>query len=364
MKTTKPEVQADPKPQQQAPNGARETQHRQTRRAHFHDYKEPGYYMFTGVTTPGSPRLSEVAGDPRLKTGPDSPHIVHNPAGSIVRDCIDLLDKKYPDLFKIHKLVVMPDHYHLLLQVKTQLPQSVTHFLGRVHSGCTGGCRRAGLIGPTQSLFGTDAINDRILYAKGQLNRMFEYINDNPRRYLFRRRHPDLFTVKRNVQIDSTLYDVKGNIFLLKKPELMVVHVRRKWTDRERQEYAAKCRRAVARGAVLVSPFISPHETAIMNEALDAGGEVIKVEYEGFAERQNPTGRWHDLCAEGRVLFIAEAGSAASREHIRRQDCVHLNDLAEQLASYAMEADSGSKTKGDSESKTKGHEYLLIGAPK
>ena len=64
------------------------------------------------------------------------------------------------------------------------------------------------------------------------------------------------------------------------------------------------------------------------------------------------------------MLFIAEAGSADSREHIRRQDCVHLNDLAEQLASYAMEADSESKTKGDSASKPKGHEYLLIGAPK
>lgn len=197
--------------------------------------------MFTCVTASRNPRLSEVKGDPRLTMGPDAPHVEFLPAGKIVKDCIDRLEKFYPELFKIHKLMIMPDHYHLLLEVLVRLPFEVTHYMGRAHSGCTSACRKTGLIAEEQ------------------------------------------------------------------------------------------CLQAVARGAVLISPFISPHERAIMSAALEAGGSIVKVEYEGFAERANPTGRWHDLCAAGRALFIAEAGSEASRQPIRRNNCVRLNSLAERL---------------------------------
>ena len=301
------------------------------RRAEFHDYKSPGFYMFTASTVEGSPRLSEIKGNPYFRDGENAPHEERLPAGRIVKGCIEEIRLRHPDLFKICKCVVMPDHYHLVLKALRPLPREVTYYIGRIHAGCTSRCRKAGLIGPEASLFKKEMINDKIVYGANQLERFINYVADNPRRYLLRRMFPDLFTVRRNITIDGQVFDVKGNMFLLKKPELKQVHVRRIWTEGERQAYARECREAVAHGAVLLSPFISPYERDIMNEALKAGGQIVKVEYEGFIERLHPKGRWHDLCAEGRVLFITEAGSAAHREKISRADCCRLNEVAERL---------------------------------
>lgn len=82
---------------------------------------------------------------------------------------------------------------------------------------------------------------------------------------------PDLFRRHLSVSIDGDVVDCVGNMFLLRRP-MMAVHLRRRWTDAEKEQYKAMCISAAAQGIVPVSPFVSPVENEIRTRVLDAGG--------------------------------------------------------------------------------------------
>ena len=82
------------------------------------------------------------------------------------------------------------------------------------------------------------------------------------------------------------------------------------------------------RGAVLVSPSISPGEKAIMRAAFDAGYPLILLQENGFTELAKPGGARFDACAEGRLLILAPWGHHNQRLAINRSQCLSLNDMA------------------------------------
>ena len=188
------------------------------RRCDEHDYTQRGIYMITIATEGRLPLFGTLKGDPMATSGDNRPHVVLSPLGEKVKACWLDIPAHYPEVSVI-KLCIMPDHIHGVLFVRENMPQH----LGTIINGFKSGTRKAAreLGGITEathpstqsapSIQYTEALprstkhpitgvlwepgyNDRILLHQGQLQRMFAYLDDNPRRLLLKRQHPEYFT--------------------------------------------------------------------------------------------------------------------------------------------------------------------------
>ena len=221
------------------------------------------------------------------------------------------------------------------------------------------------------SLWATGYV-DNILWRRGQLRRMVDYMADNPRRLAEKRAHPDLFKVLRALAVelgdDPTWHGPRvgwfaaiGNHNLLARPRLYQVQCSRSYFEYRRErlvggswrilhdaageplvakttpEFEAKAAAALAaaaEGAVLVCPAISHGEREIARRAHKAGYAVIALINKGFSELYKPGGRLFDDCADGRLLLLAPAAwpYVPGEKPITRLDALALNRLAQLIA--------------------------------
>ena len=84
-----------------------------------------------------------------------------------------------------------------------------------------------------RSLF-TPGYHDRILTHKGQLEILFRYIRDNPRRLAVRRAHPDYFTRINALPLAGATYAAYGNPFLLNRPDRLQIQCSRRANESHR----------------------------------------------------------------------------------------------------------------------------------
>ena len=145
--------------------------------------------------------------------------------------------------------------------------------------------------------------------------------------------------MQRNIVIGGRSYDGVGNTMLLMAEKMAVVHVRSalvKAAERGDAEalrnYKNSCVLAARKGAVMVSPFISPHEKQVMQVLLDEQWPFICLTDNGFRDYYKPSDALFDACAAGRVLILSPWQYDAAKRHISRADCVALNNMAEEIA--------------------------------
>ena len=235
----------------------KELKRRNTRRAKFKDYRSPGFYMITVNAQKKTPLFCRIyasghsgAANERIDsivpkgvaneriasfvpagggagTGALLPVIEYSDLGCIIRDKIETMPDYTPQL-EIVRYVVMPDHLHILVRIKSTLERHLGRVVGGFMGGCTAMARKAGLIAREDSLF-TEKFHDRIVCRAGQIARLVNYINDNPRRLLIKRMHPELFRRYLHVRIGEREYAAYGNIFLLKHFDLLPVRIHRRW---------------------------------------------------------------------------------------------------------------------------------------
>ena len=172
-----------------------------------------------------------------------------------------------------------------------------------------------------------------------QLPNTIRYIDMNPQRLATKRQKPGFFCVQRNIVIGARSYDGVGNTMLLMAKKMAVVHVRSalvKAAERGDVEplrnYKNSCVLAARKGAVMVSPFISPHEKQVMQVLLDEQWPFICLTDNGFRDYYKPSDALFDACAAGRVLILSPWQYDANKRHISRADCVALNNMAEEIA--------------------------------
>ena len=172
-----------------------------------------------------------------------------------------------------------------------------------------------------------------------QLPNTIRYIDMNPQRLATKRQKPGFFCVQRNIVIGARSYDGVGNTMLLMAEKMAVVHVRSalvKAAERGDAEalrnYKNSCVLAARKGAVMVSPFISPHEKQVMQVLLDEQWPFICLTDNGFRDYYKPSDALFDACAAGRVLILSPWQYDANKRHISRADCVALNNMAEEIA--------------------------------
>lgn len=227
--------------------------------------------------------------------------------------------------------VVMPDHAHFVIFVEEPLDRVLGNFIGKAKALATGEIRR--LLGrPDLDAF-TPGFNDRIVRGRTQLATLVNYVRDNPRRLVVKRQNPDYFTTRRSVEVCGRRFDAMGNMFLLDEAEFDSVVIHRAWSSDLLEEMTGRWLRCAENGGVLVSPFISEAEKAVMHRALELGGRIIVMTKDKISERFKPQGEYFELCAEGRALLLHPEGMEPSRYgKITRGEALALNRTGEAIA--------------------------------
>lgn len=141
------------------------------------------------------------------------------------------------------------------------------------------------------------------------------------------------------MEINSTLYDAVGNIGILMVDHRETVHVRRAMVEASEhgdsqplRDYMNSCILAARKGAVMVSPFISPQERDVLTVLLKEEHPIILLADNGFGEYYKPSNLLFDAVAEGKLLIICPWKYDPKKKHITRNECITLNDLAAAIA--------------------------------
>ena len=246
----------------------------------------------------------------------------------------------------------MPDHLHMIVRVNEEMGEG--KHLGYVVRGFKAGCTKAwwrltgvetpgtvasgGITVPEVStsaerhaLF-EEGYCDKILMHEGQLDKWNRYLDDNPRRLLLKRLHPELFTVLTGLEVAGEPCQVVGNRFLLDIPDKMAVIVHRRYTDEENARLRTEWLACGERGGVLVCAAISPKEKEVLREAMNRGYNIILLKENGFPELYKPAGEAFDACASGWLLQISPWEFHMEKKVITRVQCLYLNAMAERIA--------------------------------
>ena len=287
-------------------------------RAFHHDYRAKSIYRITMAKATGIPRFGELAG-----VLPDV-YIQKSPMGAIIEQNLRLFGSLSENL-RLLQYVIMPDHIHFLIHVTEQLDKPLGLYIGmfKVKTGHDYGK----LAGVKTTIFERD-FYDCIVYPSRSLDAVYDYIRLNPYRLAVRRAYPEYFSRVNSLVVGGRELQAYGNMLLLDNPfkEQDVVH--RADSPEVRESNRRRWLYTAANGGVLVSPFISPDERGIREEAEELGGKCIVLTSEAFGERYKPHGHDFELCETGRLLILS---APAGEKTLSRATCLALNALAEAM---------------------------------
>jgi len=358
---------------------AGEKQPSMKRRLLDHDYCGRQMYMITLVTEGRRQLFGRVVGrSDGLPGSPDEPRCELSELGMAVRNNWYHIAELHPEI-EVVQLQMMPDHLHGILFVRQQMEKPLGKVILGFKQGCNKEYRRllgmpsvavlqqqTGLqqtgwqqtgqqqtrqqTGQQQTrqqtgwqqrkprteerkhgLLFEPNYNDKVLMRAGQLETWKRYLNDNPRRLLMKREHPDLFRVQRNVGIAGMTFSAIGNLFLVQRPVRLQVQCSRSMNAADIEAYKSRMLAAARSGAVLVSPSISPGEKAVMRAAFDEGLPVVLLQENGFTDLAKPGGKRMEACSRGQLLILAPWQHHNERISIIRSQCLSLNEMARQI---------------------------------
>lgn len=202
-------------------------------------------------------------------------------------------------------------------------------------SGSVSGSLAAGMpsgITPgKRALLWEQGYHDRVLSGKDQLQRLVDYILDNPRRSLIKLQHAGWFRPMQITAAGTTLHAM-GNLQLLQAASRKAVRVSNRITDEQRAAQQHDLLAAARQGTVLISPFISIGERQVEDAAMQERLPIVKLLDNGFAPYYKPQGRDFDACAEGRLLLLTPYDYSTQKVAVTRSMCDYLNVLAARLA--------------------------------
>ena len=255
-----------------------ETKHHMGRRCNDWDYRRRAIYLVTLVL---ADRSRPILG--RLDQRNGKWTVKPSALGDAVLDCWRDIASQWPGVEPL-ECQLMPEHFHGLVYVKAPQQKPLGAIIGSFKAkttrwyrdasvtaqnpaldgaatrGATGSVvLRGGALGPAGSAASRsrDALPslwakgyvDSILWRRGQLRRMVDYMADNPRRLAEKRAHPDLFKVLRSMAVDlgddPTWHGPKvgwfaaiGNHNLLARPRLYQVQCSRSYFEYRRERLA------------------------------------------------------------------------------------------------------------------------------
>ena len=309
-------------------------------------------------------------------------HVELSAAGEAVLSEWKHIGEHHPEIKPLF-MQVMPDHVHGILQVTRPMARPLGVAIGGFKTGSSKaaiGC----------SGLWAEGFQDTILFHEGQLDAMYHYLRDNPRRLAVKSLMPEYFQVQRDFVMNLELplqaqdkelppqvqsihahFEAIGNQFLLQAPVILQVQCSRAdfaysriakdgastaskivrdatgvpliaKTTPQFEEKRDTLLATAKHGAVLVSPCISDGEREIARLAFASGASVIALKNMGFSPLYKPGGKLFDRAANGKLLVLAPIAWPYSTEEkaVTRTDACVLNRIAQLIAGFgAVEID-------------------------
>lgn len=344
-------------------------------------WKGVGLYHITLTIPDRQPLLGRLTIPERE---PANAKVIRKALGNALVNCLLGIPRYHPEVQVLH-FCLMPDHLHAVLYVRKTMPKGIgalvrgfwqaSKKLGRAWSVASsflpngirgnsqeGGAKQGDLREETARLETFSAtlreqMGDEAYYrlpalfnempfirpmgCRSQLPNTIRYIDMNPQRMATKRLKPGYFRVQQGIEINGRSYGGVGNTTLLMAERFEVVHVRRamveaenRGVDKPLRDYMNSCVLAARRGAVMVSPFISPQEKQVQQVLLNEQLPFILLIDNGFRDYYKPTDALFDACAAGRVLILSPWPYDAGKRHISREDCKALNLMSEEICNH------------------------------
>ena len=197
-----------------------------------------------------------------------SSYIALTPAGEAVKDEFLRIGEHHPEIKPLF-IQVMPDHVHFIIHVTKPMARP----LGQAIAGFKAGSSKAAI---GKGGLWAEGFQDTILFHEGQLDSMFTYLRENPRRLAVKRLSPELFRVRNDLCLTLPRQD-SGN------RELPLSAHDRPFREQNRS-LQAQDRQCQAQGGTLCSvlgagaPSIKAHFSAIGNLFLLDSPNIIQVQ--------------------------------------------------------------------------------------
>ncbi len=179
----------------------------------------------------------------------------------------------------------------------------------------------------SRSLF-AKGYNDLILRSYDELATWENYLRDNPRRLLMKRARPKWLLPAFGQHIGSYQFSAIGNLDLLSAPWRLAVRVSRRMSDVEIKKAVVYYLEAARRGAVLVSPAISPGEKLVMRAAFNEGLPTIVIMENGFTPFSKPHGEQFYACGKGILLMLSPFEHHNEKRKVTAEQCKLMNLMA------------------------------------
>jgi REP element-mobilizing transposase RayT len=225
---------------------------------------------------------------------------------------------------------VMPDHHHIVLQVKRSMSRSIKEVVRGYMQGCKAEARKLGFTG---NIYDAPPFY-RVLTRKGQLNAMITYVYANAERAWQRKQNPGLFRLHRQTEVLGLSFTSLGNHFLLDWPDRQMVEMSRSATEEQVQKQLQLALTAAQNGAITYTAAISKGEQLIARTLREQGFPLVILLNDGFPAAGSPQERFYkpggtyfETCSAGRLLllepsentFLAPFIHTATEETLRRK---------------------------------------------
>ena len=295
---------------------------RQHRRCPKVDYHGRRIYMVTLCTEGRHPLLGELIGD-----SPETAAVEPSPLGLRVVQCwknIPLIQKQLAQKkaettgqpcrreISLIDCQLMPDHFHGILFVHSEMDISLGDVIRGFMTGCTKAFREL-QDSPTEERrpLWERGFHDRVLSHSGQLQNMINYVRDNPRRLWQRRHNPELFRLHRQTEVRGLTFTSLGNHFLLDWPVRQLVEMSRSASEEQIEERLQEVLAEARNGAVTYTAAISQGEKLIARTLREQGFPLVVLLCNGFPAADSPEARYFkpggpyfEACADGRMLLL------------------------------------------------------------
>lgn len=311
-------------------------------------WKGVGIYHVTLTVPSREPLLGKLV---IPENDPKQAKVERTELGNRIRDCVEEIPCLHPEI-KIIQQRMMPDHLHVILYVTRPMDVSIKMVVRGLWQGAKKNGREYTASVSPHNMRDNERSSDPIftempfirpMSHKGQLQTMIRYVQMNPERLATKRLMPEYFRVQEGIEIAGRMYCGVGNAELLQRAKYRPVHVRRTMVEeaehgdnKRLRDYMNGCVLAARQGTVMVSPFISKQEQAVMEVLLKEGLPFIYIADNGFRDYHKPQDSKFDAVARKKVLILSPWEYDPQKKHVSRAECVEMNNMAEEIASMSI----------------------------
>lgn len=206
---------------------------------------------------------------------------------------------------------IMPDHLHAVVWITKDTGRSIR----QLYNGFRIGIKRKAIeLGIWKQEDGhiLDIPYIRTLSHKGQLGNMIEYTHANPDNAWLRHLTPDLYTIRRNLQLAGLSFDGMGKDRLLTYPVRQVIALSRSLTSEQIEQTVTRALRRAEQGAVTYTAAINEGEKAVSRAIRQNHYPLVIMLLDGFppegteaARYYHPNGIYHQICGEGKLMLLS-----------------------------------------------------------